>query len=1135
MWTQTALEYPVDANENPAVAEALYQSKGKDKILVYPREALNQPLPPGGLGAPTVFADGLAIPLGILPWGAGDSCYALHGHDLLLLADTDGDGKSDKREVILTGFGIQDSHLFPHQFTRAPGGWVWMAQGLFNNSSVRRPGDDMTIDFPKCSMARMRPDGSKFEVTSTGPNNIWGLVISGEGETFIQEANDFGYSVMAFHEYAYYPGGMSALRKSYQPEFPPIDLRMGGTGLSGLAIVENGPGMKSDADFTMLIANPITTRINAVTMKRDGSYWKIDQIPDFVSCDDPFFRPVGMTQGPDGCIYIVDWYNKIISHNEVPRNHPDRDKTRGRIWRIKPRDNQGIKKITDFTKLPTEELIALLGTTPTARAHLAWQTLADRQDDKMAASLKPLITNPKANDASRIQALWILSASDREAARLLVSSKNRNVRRELARYPEFVDSFLDDSDREVRFAAIQTLALQLPEKADDILPKLLGFAKPSLDGPTAPSTRSDQRIPVREAYDREFERFLVRMFLERNQKSVITFLDSEAAKNLPTEALILATLALEPKTSVSRIATLLPTIGRAPNADEIMRLAQFPNAPGSSEAIKTLLASPDSAASVVQILLTNRTTLDPKKVGPFLSPSAKAMLEGKQITQAAQLIGSFQLSSFEPNLVKLLNNSNSTNEDKLGAVKALRQLHSTEIDLLAALATASITPEINREALAALAESRSPDAGEKILELYPKLGLSQRRDALSRLSTKKTGAKMIVTAFLDGRLPKEDLDGPTADRLSAILHDSPELAKLMESMSDIFHDVLLLDGSPDAWTESGITLEGPFTVETWVRLAPKISNQDGILGARDVIDLNFHASTFRFWIGGGVGDVVVSKKPVAAGLWTHLAVSRDATGQIKFYHNGELDAISTKKAPDKFADLNIGWTGPNGGTKGALAEFRVWNVARNAKQIRQNFDRSFADGPRPEGLTFYNAGGDGSWGKLGKGAHIAKMIDAPPLLTAEQSKELDAKFAKYIKLGQRGGDIERGKVLSALCTSCHVIKGSGGKIGPELSGAGAMGLEGVLRNILTPNAAMESGYRIFRVELKNGDILDSFFVSETRTAIVVRQPGGPDIRLAKKDITATSYIRRSLMPEGLLDTMSDEMAADLLAYLMTLK
>ena len=168
MWTMTALEYPVDGNENAAAADALYASKAKDKILIYDRDPKS---PTGFVSKPRVFADGLAIPLGILPYK--DGCYVQHGHDLVFLRDTDGDGKADKREVILTGLGVQDSHLFPHQFTRAPGGWIWMAQGLFNNSKAQKPGDPKVVDWPQCSMAKMRPDGSQFEVTSTGPNNIW--------------------------------------------------------------------------------------------------------------------------------------------------------------------------------------------------------------------------------------------------------------------------------------------------------------------------------------------------------------------------------------------------------------------------------------------------------------------------------------------------------------------------------------------------------------------------------------------------------------------------------------------------------------------------------------------------------------------------------------------------------------------------------------------------------------------------------------------------------------------------------------------------------------------------------------------------------------------------------------------------
>jgi hypothetical protein len=216
LWTTTALEYPVDGNENAAAAEALYASKAKDKVLVFERDARS---PTGYSPTPRVFTDGLAIPLGVLPYKNG--CYVQHGHDIAFVEDTDNDGRADKRTVILTGFGVQDSHLFPHQSMRAPGGWIWMAQGAFNYGKVRRPDEppERAVQFDQTRMAKFRPDGSEFTITSNGPCNIWGLVLDGEGQAWIQEANDFGYPVMPFHEYANYPGCSIAVEK-LRPSFP---------------------------------------------------------------------------------------------------------------------------------------------------------------------------------------------------------------------------------------------------------------------------------------------------------------------------------------------------------------------------------------------------------------------------------------------------------------------------------------------------------------------------------------------------------------------------------------------------------------------------------------------------------------------------------------------------------------------------------------------------------------------------------------------------------------------------------------------------------------------------------------------------------------------------------------------------
>ena len=87
-----------------------------------------------------------------------------------------------------------------------------------------------------------------------------------------------------------------------------------------------------------------------------------------------------------------------------------------------------------------------------------------------------------------------------------------------------------------------------------------------------------------------------------------------------------------------------------------------------------------------------------------------------------------------------------------------------------------------------------------------------------------------------------------------------------------FRPVLTLDGSDDAWTETGLTLDGAFTVETWVRLAPGIGNEDGILGAPGQLDINFYDAKLRVWVGGAVHDAIIAKKPITPDLWTHVAV-----------------------------------------------------------------------------------------------------------------------------------------------------------------------------------------------------------------------------------------------------------------------
>ncbi len=1175
LWTTTAFEYPVDGNENPPAADALYASKAKDKVLVFDTPFAKGPQ------TPRVFAEGLAIPLGVLPYK--DGCYVQHGHDIAFLEDTDGDGKADKRTVILTGFGVQDSHLFPHQFTRAPGGWIWMAQGAFNYSKVRRPDEapEKAVQFDQTRMAKFRPDGSGFDITSNGPCNIWGLVINGEGEAFIQEANDFGYPAMPFHEYANYPGCSDRQWKSYAPEFPGTPgIPMGGTGLSGLALSDKtGPFTEAWRDV-MFVANPITNRINAIKMHRDGPRWRLEKLPDFVESSDPWFRPVAITVGPDGCLYIVDWYNKIISHNEVARAHPDRDKTRGRIWRVKAKGVVPFA-VPDFTKATGDELLAKLGGDSLTQSHLAWQAIGDRlpTSSELRDALHKIVEDEKQSSARRIQAIWALreSRDNWGLSDSLFTSTNPLIRREAF---SFVEGFATDwmSDPKTpRFAGpsrsvagLSLLGLSQPADTDPrvrqegirVLGRLLAFSakkdpsastgfvqlltaaiQPPLSEPVAPSTRNGKPIKVREAYDREFERYLVRMFLERHPDGVAKFLDSDGAKELSVEARLLASLALEPKSSAARVAKLLPQLQRAPGQEEVLRLAQFPDEPGVGDALKAVLNNPATRTAALESLLAVRTKLDAAKLSPFLADAAATMLASKDaasVELGVKLAGGYKLASTESALVARVRGTPLS----LSALRALAEMGSAQTELFASLATTATDPAIRDEALAALAASKAADAPARVLALYPKLTPAQRHAALDKLTTGKPGATAVVSALTSGAIAKTDLDAATLDRLQAVLGTSdPALNALVDSLGALFRPVLVLDGSEEAWVETELSFDGPLTVETWVRLAPNIGNADGILGVPGVVDLNFFDSKFRVYAGPKIADAIISKKPLIADLWTHLAAVRDAEGRWKLYTNGELDNADSKPAPGRLENVRIGWTGANGGMQGALAEYRLWDHARTPDEIRRDFDRSLAADVNQRGLVFSSAAGTppshdgsyGSWGKLRAGAKIVKTSDLPPVLTADEATALDAKFAKYRALISHPGDTARGKQFAAVCMACHLFGTTGGNIGPNLSAVGAMGPESILRNILTPNAAMENGYRIFRVELKSGDLVDALFVSEDKDAVIIRLPGAEDRRIPRSEIRNTSYQRRSLMPEGLLDGFTPEQASDLFAYLLSLK
>jgi putative membrane-bound dehydrogenase-like protein len=445
LWTMTALEYPVDANENKSASDALFARGGRDRVVVFD-DVYGADV--GAAAKPRIFADGLVMPLGVQPYR--DGAFVQYGADIRFYRDSDGDGRADRHEVVLTGFGTQDSHLFPHQFLRQPGGGMFVAQGLFNYSTVRRPNgqsfaDGSTeVDFNQCKLAVMALDGTRFEAVTAGPNNIWGLTTSREGETFLQEANDQGYPVIPYAAGIHVRTGSKDRLRPYQPlmRAPLGPPQMGGTGLSGLALAEDGDGLfrnvgqpAAATDKVFFLANPITGTVQVVKATDDGARPRFEKRSDFITTEDRWFRPVAMAFGPDGCLYLVDWYNKIISHNEVPREHPDRDKTRGRIWRVRHRD-QPRNAPVKLARLDERALLAHLGAPNALVARLAWLEIGDRRATGLAPELQRIAMDRAAAADRRLGALWALEnlgTVESALLRTVAAEANPNLRREAVR------------------------------------------------------------------------------------------------------------------------------------------------------------------------------------------------------------------------------------------------------------------------------------------------------------------------------------------------------------------------------------------------------------------------------------------------------------------------------------------------------------------------------------------------------------------------------------------------------------------------------------------------------------------------------------------------------------------------------
>ncbi len=307
-----------------------------------------------------VFADKLELVTSFVLHRNG--VIAATAPDIWFLEDTDGDGVADRRTKLYTGLGIFDTHAVINNLRWGLDGWIYATHG-YSRGEVKSGDGSRSFGFIGSGAVRFKPDGSAFEQYSSRNGNSWGLETTWDGQVFWTQPTSgtvFFHTVLPESILAQgkVPGttsakGMIVGQKTYPamtwPEQAYVQIDQVGafTAAAGCAVYEGGawPGKWNYSYFT---GEPTLNIVHHQFVTPDGvSYTtakeKGREETEFIRSTDLWFRPIDTRIGPDGALYVVDFYNQAVIHNDTrgpahgPGNaavRPDRDHYFSRIWRV---------------------------------------------------------------------------------------------------------------------------------------------------------------------------------------------------------------------------------------------------------------------------------------------------------------------------------------------------------------------------------------------------------------------------------------------------------------------------------------------------------------------------------------------------------------------------------------------------------------------------------------------------------------------------------------------------------------------------------------------------------------------------------------------------------------------------------
>ena len=1108
LWVSSSAEYPFAAKEGTVPRDTIKILEDTDGD--------------GRADKVTTFADQLNIPIGLYPYKDGVICFSIP--NIMFLRDTDGDDICDVREVLYGPFDTtRDTHGMNNSFRRGLDGWIYACHG-FNNRSEVTGRDGNTVSMSSGNTYRFKPDGSRIEHFTHGQVNPFGMAIDQFDDIFTADCHTKPVTLLIQDGY-YESFGKPHDGLGYVPNV--MEHLHGSTAIGGIALGEH-TAFPADYQQSSFGGNVMTSRINRNTLHHVGSTVQAIEQPDLMSTTDPWFRPVDMVAGPDGSLYVADFYNRIIGHYEVDLYHPGRDRHRGRIWKItyvgETANSTDIKPFVavDVTRLTPEQLVGHLETANYQTARMIADRIADgfaSDSAEMMQSVDKLRTTLlKTSPLAKQRALRLLQRLGRLNLIEFMDATNDN--NELVRVHAFRGLNVATDDNMPGFDQ-HAVVLLLQRGFQDSSPMVqraavIAASRHQSLSSIRPLMKLLQSVPAEDVHLRH----VVRMTLRDHLQHEDWFRDITSRKRLTdAESAIVADLCLALKISVAGefIAANLATLAKS-NPGQLADLVQFAAAYVSSDSASFVAETvqkqfPDDEALQLKLLASMATGLQ-----------QRGMKAPGPVIQWA-----------EHRALSLLGMSSPDDLDSLHVVSTLPWQFVPH-------------PEFPNETNPwTVSYSRRSADGMQNTPLHSSFESGEQRTGIYRSSPfELTDTLSFYVAGHDG-IPSMPLKGNNWIRLrdastnDLLLQTPPrrnDVAQPVEWDTLPWRGrqavVELVDGdntSAYAWMSVG-----RFSNE---RLNPSNAPQQRELACQLI-------STYE----------LRSLQPALEHLIRFDNLSRAevqtlASTLVRLNPDSRLTAVSLVPSiagvPAKVIPSCIDAIIRRDADQAIEVLADAAKVATSAEQLRM-----------AELLAVDQSGASVLVSLIEAGTMSARLLNRPTVQQRLSALSHDALRARITTLtaslpdenaaieklivqrrkehGAQSGNAAAGaELFKKNCSICHQVASEGKKVGPNLDGIGNRGLDRVVEDVLAPNRNVDINFRTTTIVTNDGRALSGLVRDLEGERISIVDSQGRETQLAASEIDDRIQSALSPMPANVAEILNERQFHDLLAYLLSLR